>query len=271
MRLASVMLVLLSLAHAQRFRFSPLSEVTILEREGHAPDTQDAKRVRIEQLFLQAGCNRSQLSEEPLQSAAAVNVICRLPGKSGEKVIIVGASYGQNVPESWTSAALLPSLFQALSSRKRHHTFIFVAFADGSKDLAGAQFFAGHMTPADVDNTEAMVNLDALGFSPTKISSAASDKKLVESFFKVVYSLRQMASQVDLAKATHVDSEPFALLSIPQITIHSLTQDAVADLHSPNLPDPVEFRADFYYHSYRLLGGYLAYLDETLKPRHHEK
>ena len=264
--------------HAQKFRFSPLKETVIQEREEHPPASQQDRAARIKQFFTQAGCKRDELSEQRVESAAGANVICRLPGKSKES-IIVGANYSQAAFDNWTGASLLPSLFQSLVSRRRYHTFIFIAFADGKRDLAGSQSFAGQMSQADVAQTEAMVNLDALGFSPTKISSTASDKKLVESFITVMYALKQMASQVDISKGVHVDSEPFASLHIPQITIHSLTQEAVAELQvygqDQLLPAPewgvapaeADFRSDHYYNSYHLISGYLAYLDETLKPR----
>jgi hypothetical protein len=87
-----------------------------------------------------------------------------------------------------------------------------------------------------------------------------------------------MGSQVDLAGAVHVDSEPFASRQIPQITIHSLTHDIVAAIQPQEQPlvaapstdfARVEtgFRSDRYYNSYRLISGYLAFLDETLKSR----
>ena len=278
--LIAVMIGFFPACHAQKFRFSPVAQTTLVQREEHPPAGPQDRQSRLKQLFLQAGCANSELGEQP-QKLSGANVICRLPGKSHE-TIIVGASYSQAEPDNWSGAALLPSLFQALTGRKRHHTFVFVAFADGNSDLAGAQYFAGHLSREDVNRTEAMINLDPLGFSPTKISSAESDKKLVDSFFKVTYILNQMASQVDISKGTRVDSEPFAALQIPQITIHSLTQEAVAGLHTTDPTRPVlaapdvandgaQFRADHYYHSYRLVSGYLAYLDETLKPRHHEK
>src|SRR5262249_8438376 len=152
----------------------------------------------------------------------------------------------------------------------RRQSLVVVAFGDSGGDLEGAQFFAAHMTADDVERTEAMVNLDPLGYSPTKISSSGSDKKLVEAFITVVYALKAMASQVDVDRGIHIDSEPFASLHIPQITIHSLTQEAVADLQNGE-KDPAEFRPRHYYNSYRLVSGYLAYLDEVLKPRRPEK
>lgn len=270
MRLFIAILALLSLANAQKFRFSQMPEKEVLQREQNVPASPQDRESRIKQLFLQAGCGTAHVSEQQLENPAGANVICRLPGKSSE-TIIVGATYSQMTPDNWSGASLLPSLFQTLTGRKRRHTFIFVAFADGNNDVAGSQFFVGQLSQTDLSHTEAMVNLEALGFSPTKISSSESDKQLVKNFMTVTYALKQMASQVDVSKSVHVDSEPFASLHIPQITIHSLTLEAVAGLHDPQSDPPDDFRPQFYYNSYTLVSGYLAYLDEILKPRHHRK
>ena len=263
--LTVVVLVLSFIAQAQKFRFSPLPESVVQARAEHAP-ARDGRKAKIKELFLQAGCRQDDVTEQE-----SGNVICRLPGKSSQ-TIIVGANYGQAAPDNWTGVALLSSIFQTLVARKRHHTFLFVAFADGSRDVAGSESFARQMTAVDVERTEAMINLEPLGYSPTKISPGGSDKKLVESFITVMYALKQMGSQVEVSHAIHVDSEPFAALGIPGITIHSLTQDAVAGLQDPPIVSTqggstAEFRSDFYYNSYRLISGYLAFLDETLKPR----
>lgn len=263
--------------HAQKFRFTPVTQSVLQKRMQPAPASQPERAARLRQLFTESGCTHDRLTEQDLGSGAGANVICRLPGKSKESIII-GAHYGPSVPDNWAAALLLPSVYQSLAGRKRHHSFIFIAFADGSHDLAGAEFFAGQMNQADASQTGAMINLEALGFSPTKLSSSVSDKKLLESFVTVMYVLKQVASQVDISKALRLDSEPFASRNIPQITIHSLTQDAVADLQVKEeelVSDPQNdfahiesgFRPSAYYNSYRLISGYLAYLDEILKPR----
>lgn len=272
LRLTLLILLLAPFCSAQKFRFSQVDQKTVSERLQNAPADEESRRTRLRELFIQAGCARDQLSEEHLEGSSRVNIICRLPGKTGY-TIVVGANYYHATPDNWTAASLLPSLFQSLVSRRRHHTFLFVAFADGGTDLAGSRYFADHMGQEQLDRTEAMVNLEPLGFSPTKIAPN-SDKELVKDFVAVMYVLKLVASQVDISKGMRVDSEPFSSLNIPQITLHSLTQDAVADLKTQGpsaasaTPSAPEFRLDFYYNSYRLISGYLAYLDETLKPKH---
>ncbi|HZD06697.1 MAG TPA: hypothetical protein VE176_00540, partial [Candidatus Limnocylindrales bacterium] len=116
-----------------------------------------------------------------------------------------------------------------------------------------------------LDRTEAMINVDALGLSPTKVWTAHSDKDLVHDLIVMVYALKLSASQIDMAAAGTTDSGPFAARHIPQITIHSLTQQNVATGAT------TKFRPNNYYDTYLLLCGYLAYLDQTLKPRQHSE
>jgi Iap family predicted aminopeptidase len=57
------------------------------------------------------------------------------------------------------------------------------------------------------------------------------------------------------------DSESFRLRKIPSLTVHSLTQKTWSILHTPD--DKVSaLNLDDYYQTYRLLVGYLVYLDE---------
>jgi len=248
---------------AQKLEYAPLEKSAVLERTKDVPASDSLRAARMRDLFADAGCNGRFLQEQP-SSSGEPNVICRLPGESDETVI-VGAHYdasaaSQRPFDNWTGASLLPSLYQSLRQRKRHHTFVFVAFADHGTDLAGSESFAGHMSSSESRHTEAMVNLDALGLSPTKVWASHSDKDLVHSLVIMVYSLKLPASQIDMETAGATDSEPFAARHIPRITIHSLTRQNLEGAATP-------FRPNNYYDTYRLLCGYLAYLDVTLKPR----
>ena len=250
-------------ALAQKLEYSPLEKVAVLERVKDAPADDAQRAARIKTLFVEAGCNGSRLQERPAGGASGPNIICELPGETDARVI-VGAHYDHNSSrrpfDNWTGASLLPALYHSLRDRKRHHTYVFVAFADQGSDLVGAESFAGRMSPPERRHTEAMVNLDVLGLSPTKVWTSHSDKDLVHDLVVMVYTLKLPASQIDMETAGATDSEPFAARHIPRITIHSLTQQNLEGAPTP-------FRPNNYYDTYRLLCGYLAYLDVTLKPR----
>jgi hypothetical protein len=107
-----------------------------------------------------------------------------------------------------------------------------------------------------------MINLDVLGLSPTKVWASHSDKDLVHALVMMVYAMKLPASQIEMESSGSTDADPFALRQIPQITIHSLTHNAAGE-------PSTGFRPNNFYDTYRLLCGYLAYLDITLKPRPH--
>jgi len=87
---------------------------------------------------------------------------------------LVGAHFdrvdtGLGVADNWSGAALLPSFYQALLSSGRHHTFAFVGFADEGKGLIGSEFYASRISKEQAAKIRAMINLDTLGLSSTKI------------------------------------------------------------------------------------------------------
>ena len=250
---------------AQRVRFTPLEKGEAVRRAENVPSTDRERAEQLKTWFDQAGCGNSDLTEQKVQGAAAPNVICHLRGAS-KSTIVIGAHFDHpSSPErsldNWAGAALLPGLYRCLKERKRHFSFVFVAFADHGNDVVGAKFFADHLDAQE--HVDAMINVDALGLSPTKIWTAHSDKELVKTLIQCVYMLKLPASQVDISAAGSSDSDPFAQRNVPQITLHSITQEHLRKV------EPFRFRAGNYYDSYRLLCGYLALLDATLKQRSH--
>ena len=254
---------------AQKVQFTPAEKALVLERMKSIPETNPARALKLKELFSQAGCSGNSLIEQKVEGAEAPNIICRLGTGEGDTVI-VGAHYERTSSrqwplDDWSGASLLPAIYQSLRQRKRTHSFLFVAFADNGNAPAGAEFFARHLTRSELERADAMINVDALGYSPTKIWTAHSDKDLVHSLIVMVYALKLPASQVDLTALGNTDSDPFAARHIPQITIHSLTQQNITT------GTTTQFRPNNYYDTYRLLCGYLAYLDQNLKSRPHSE
>src|ERR1051326_1958156 len=254
---------------AQKVQFTPAEKSAVLQPMKTIPQGNQERAARLKELFIQAGCDENSLTEQKLNGAEAPNIICRLGTGEGD-MVIVGAHYEhasspQRPLDNWSGAALLPALYQSLRTRKRNHSFIFVEFADSGNNPAGAESFVQHLSRSQLDHAEAMVNIDALGLSPTKVWAAHSDKELIHDLIVMVYALKLPASQIDIAKVGGTDSDPFAVRHIPQITIHSLTQQNVTSGASS------QFRPNNYYDTYRLLCGYLAYLDQSLKSRPHSE
>ena len=261
--LAILVVGLCGFCAAQKVRFSPANKSEVLQRARNIPGSDQERARQVTEWFREAGCKGNLLSEQKVEGSEIPNIICRMKGKADEE-IIVGAHYdrassAQRPFDNWSGALLLPSLYQCLRTRRRRHTVIFVAFGDHGDQPAGAEAFLNQLSPVELKGVKAMINLDALGLSPTKVWSDHSDKDLVQALMTMVYAIKIPASQIDAALAGRSDSDPFLHRQIPQITIHSLTQ---ANLKAGKA---TPFEPSSFYDSYRLICGFIAYLDENHK------
>jgi putative aminopeptidase FrvX len=256
-----------------KINFSQLGKDVVLARVEDVPRKNIERQRKVKDLFAKAGCG-DLVTEQKVSHSAYSNVICRLPGETDE-VIMVGAHFdkverGTGAIDNWSGASLLSSLYESLAVKKRRHTFLFISFCDEELGLVGSDFYASHMSKEEVARTEAMINLDTLGLSPTKVWVHRADKNLVAALASVAHSFKLPLGEVDVERVGSTDSESFAGKHIPRITIHSLTQETLRVLHS-DADTLKQLHTDDYYDTYRLLSGYLAYLDETLQPRTTEK
>src|SRR5258708_14761258 len=135
--LAVLVLGVCGVCPAQKFRFTPTDKSVVLQRMADAPASNKGREVRIKELFEQAGCSGNALTEQQVAGSDAPNIICRLDGRSAE-TIIISAHYEQDpaaaARDNWNAACLLPSIYQSVAGQKRHHTLLFVAFADRSEE-----------------------------------------------------------------------------------------------------------------------------------------
>lgn len=252
----------------QQLRFSLVNKATILDRVKQSLPKNEQREQEVKELFGNAGCG-SAIVEEPVKHVRTRNVICRLQGDTDEE-IIVGAHYdkvsaGTGTIDNWSGAALLPSLYQGLAVKKPHHTFVFVAFTGEEDGLLGSDYFVQHMSRDELARTEAMINMDTLGLSYTRVWVHRADKNLVNALLRIAGSLKLPVGEVDVERVGSTDSESFAGKHVPRITVHSITQDTWSILHSP--ADTLDkLRPDQYYDTYRLMQAYLAYLDVSWPP-----
>lgn len=224
----------------------------------------------IHKLLAQSGCGKGSLSEEFAKLSLPPNVICVLPGETSE-VIVVGAHTdkvtraGDGVVDNWSGASLLPSLLFSMNSQKRRHTFVFVGFTGEERGLIGSEYYVEHLKPEQRARIEAMVNLDSLGLTPTKVWTSHADKVLLDALNSVAATSKLPVSDGNVDNIGTSDSESFASYRIPRITLHSVTPETLHVLHSDD-DKLAAVRIDDYYDSYRLIAEYLVYLDRVLAP-----
>ncbi len=227
------------------------------------------REVRIRKWFAESGCKRSNLSEQIFAPGFPPNVVCLLPGASRE-AIVIGAHTdkvepGDGVVDNWTGAVLLPALFYSLSAHPRHHTLIFVGFSGEERGLLGSRYYVDQLTDAERARIDAMVNFDSLGLGPTEVWASHADPALLDALRAVAFAGKLTVSSIDPPEGAGADSESFAPYHIPRITLHSVTEKNWSILHSP-LDTLAAIQMNGYYDSYKLMAGYLAYLDDSLKP-----
>ena len=263
-RKVCVLLLLSTVVMAQVY-VKELPRDVIESRLSHfAKKTADRQAI-LKEWFQHAGC--PNLTEQPVKHAAVGNLICTVAGET-DKVIIVGAHFdcvdaGDGVVDNWSGAALLPSLLETLKTRPRKHTYVFIAFTDEEKGMVGSEFYADHMTKEERERTDAMVNMDTLGLSPTKVWLSHSDKNLVNLAASVAAAMKLPIAAVNFEKVGATDSDSFLQKKVPSITIHSVTQQTYHILHSTD--DKLKaINMDDYFSTYRLTAVYLAFLDTKL-------
>ena len=222
---------------------------------------------QLRKMFLQAGCADADLKEERVQRKDPPNIICALRGSS-DSVIVVGAhsdhaEVGKGVVDDWSGAALLPALVESLRKTPRRHSFLFIGFADEEKGLVGSHDYVRHLSREQVHGIRAMVNLECLGLTPTKVWADRANRLLLSDLVLIARNEQLDLQGVNVDRVGDDDTHPFLSRHVPVITIHSVTQETWHILHSPkdNL-SAINFND--YYNSYRLIAAYLAYLDATL-------
>jgi len=253
---------------AEDVRYNTVSRETVEARLGRYAGNNKQREATLKQMLSEAGCDDQHLSEQPVKGSRLPNVICVLPGSS-DQVIIVGAHFDhvsdvEGVVDNWSGASLLPSLYESIKTVPRKHTYIFIGFTDEELGLVGSSFYVQHMTKEQVAATTAMVNMDTLGLAPTEIWGSHADKGLN---LAIAYVARQMHVPISSVNVESIgasaDSESFIERKIPSITIHSLTPEAWRNHIIHSARDRMSaMHFDDYYESYRLIAGYIAFLDQ---------
>ncbi len=253
-------------AKAQTIQFSVVPQEIVEQRLAAYVTKNTAREPAVRRLFEDAGCSAENLIEQPVKGLKASNPICSLGG-TGESVIVVGAHFdlvesGDGVVDNWSGASLLPSLYQGLAGVVRRHTFRFISFSGEESGLVGSRAYVQQLTK-NHEAVAAMVNLDTLGLADSEVWVSHADPQLLRLMEVASKTVKLPFRGMNVERVGSTDSEPFREKKIPAITVHSLTQETLAVLHSSK--DRIEaIHKDEYYQTYRLVLAYLALLDQSL-------
>jgi len=124
------------------------------------------------------------------------------------------------------------------------------------------------MTKEKVAATDAMANMDTLGLTLPEVWASHSDKQLTAALIFIAKKLNVPVTGVNVDQIGSTDSEQFSERKIPSITIHSLTQETWnAHILHTSKDKLCILRLDDYYQTYRVIGAYLAFLDQVAGAR----
>ncbi|MGC2108811.1 MAG: M28 family peptidase [Candidatus Korobacteraceae bacterium] len=252
------------IATCEDLKYLVVGRDTVMGRLKDAPKGNSDRALELEKMFREAGCRPSK---QPVQGLHEPNVLCVLPGSSSSVIVVGGhldhVEHGDGTVDDWSGASMLPSLYQSLAGQPRTHTFLFLGFAGEEEGLVGSDFYVKHLTVEERKQIAAMVNLECLGLTTTKVWTSHSDDVLVRMLVAMARWSHAPLLGVNVERVGTTDSESFARYKIPRITIHSLTQENLTLLHSKD--DNIKaIKPDVYYDSYRLIAPYLVLLDQQL-------
>ena len=195
-------------------------------------------------------------------------LICRLSGETPTTIVVGGhfdfVDEGKGIVDEWSGVALLPSLFEALKTDHRRHTFEFVAFTEEETGLVGSHRFVKELTAEEKANLQAFVNLECLGLTSAKVWGTRSTPILAQILGAVAAAIQVPPIQAgNIDQVGDDDTHAFFDRKIRVVCIHSLTQKTWPILHSARDRLDAIHTAD-YYDAYRLVAFYLALLDSKL-------
>jgi len=261
------MLAVVTGAPAQSIHFTQVPKDVVEQRLHEVKKDNVEREATLKRMLAEAGCDPAALTELPVKHEKIPNVVCIMKGSS-DSVILVGAhsdhvKNGEGAADNWSGAAMLPSLLQSLLKTPRKHTYVFIGFTAEEKGLVGSDAYTHDLSKEDRAKILAMVDIDTLGLSPTKVWASRADKKLLGELMRVATSMKLPLQAMNADQVGAADSFSFDKYKIPTIAIHSITQQTFSILHSDK-DTLAAVHMDEYYDTYRLLAVYLADLDNVL-------
>ena len=193
------------------------------------------------------------------------NYICVIPGKLDEKMTI-GAHYdkvgeGKGIADNWSGAMITSRLIEYFIHNQPEYTLEFVAFAEEEKGMVGSSaYLQALLREIDKDSLVAMINIDTIGLKPVVIDeqSAAGIGCLAKNTARAL----QIEFSQSSWDAITGDWEPFAKLSIPVLSLHSVDARTIKRIHSRR-DKSGNVDEDLLQDAYRLVLNVILKLHET--------
>jgi hypothetical protein len=211
------------------------------------PDSDHSRYLHLHQYFSDLRCPSRLMVEQTVPKHLGKNLMCVLPGKNAEQILVVARYDHHWETGSWSDAVALPMLYNALQAQPRQHTFVFAALS-GS---AGEKELFINLRKNSQPAVQAIVVLDWLGMGEPRFYP--SNNKLLNT--EAAFTARIQGISVPINDPLSEAFSHNTVLSladrIPSILIHS--GDSVRQVSTP------AFHKDFDFVAY-----YLCRIDTKL-------
>lgn len=181
-----------------------------------SPDREDSRYQHLHQYFTDLHCSSKLMVEQTVPKRVGKNLVCVLPGKSGEQILVVARYDHRGDSNGWSEAVALPILYNALRAQPRQHTFVFAALS-GS---AGEKEFFVNLRKNERPTMQAIVVLDWLGMGDPRFY--APGNKLLETEAAFTARLQRVSVVNDPLSGSASHNAVLSLAGrIPSILIYS--------------------------------------------------
>jgi len=150
-----------------------------------------------------------------------------------------------------------------VKSTPRRHTFVFIGFTEEELGVVGSNYYASQLNEADLQRIAGMINIDSVGAGPTEVENSIADKNLLARLQTVTATMHLPLAFVNVSELGFSDYAPFRSRHVPTVSFHSITQENLHLLHSPD-DNRKALKTDHYYDTYQIVAVYLSYLDIML-------
>jgi hypothetical protein len=133
--------------------------------------------------FVDFGCTPGLLEEQAAGKHGEKNLVCTLPGKTPETILILSRydAQGKTQP-AWDAALMLPLAYHALQAQPRQFTFIF-AVLDGYN---GEKAFFSWLHAAGRQPPTATIVLDSLGMGLIRLAEPRGKHQGKDSDYRAI-------------------------------------------------------------------------------------
>lgn len=242
----------------------PISTIEDIEPDLAAVPCDNAKRLdAVRAMFVRVGAKPDDLRLDDYGHVQ--NLVLRKPGTE-RGTIVIGAHYdktraGCGAIDNWTGQVVMAHVFRTLKDAPLRKTLVFAAFGREEEGLIGSRAMASAIPKDARADYCAMVNLDSFGRSGAQVLDNASSPSLRR--FSADLAQRMNVPFTHAAvKLADSDSTSFMLNGIPAVTLHGLSDDHGAILHTrrdePSIVNPASV-----YLGYRLALGMVAEIDKA--------